>query len=55
MEKGRSEEQIPPFTPQVNVAEFSNLENIMQQVSWVKTNNIDLGGRGVYEIFPLKW
>ncbi len=30
--------------PQVNVADFSNLENIKQQVSGVNPNNIDLGG-----------
>ena len=33
MEKCRSEEQIPPFAPQVNVVDICNVDKIMQQVS----------------------
>ena len=48
MEKCRSEEQMSLFTPppQVNAVDDCNSDKIMQHVSWVKTNNIDLGGKG---------
>ena len=36
-----------PLPPQVNVDYISNLEHIIQQVSRVKKNNIDLGGGGI--------
>ena len=37
--------------PQVNFADFSNMQNIVQQMSLVKTINIDLGEEAFLEYF----
>ena len=46
MGKSSFEEQILPFTLKVNGADFCNVQNIMRQESWVKTNIIDFKGKG---------